>query len=115
MTDIPDKEARLKIFKIHTENKKMPLAKDVKLDKLAERTEGYVGADIEAVCREAAMLALRENKDSKEVKKKNFEEALLKIRMSVPKEARDKYKTIEEEYLRNARAALTEKVPTYMG
>ncbi|AEM38259.1 AAA family ATPase, CDC48 subfamily [Pyrolobus fumarii 1A] len=54
----PDKKARLEIFRIHT--RKMPLADDVDLEKLAEMTEGYTGADIEAVCREAAMIALRE-------------------------------------------------------
>ena len=37
----------------------MPLSKDVKLEKLAKEAEGYVGADIEAVCREAAMLTLK--------------------------------------------------------
>lgn len=53
----PDEEARLAIFNVHTKN--MPLAKDVDLKKLAKNTDGYVGADIEAVCREAAMLTLR--------------------------------------------------------
>ena len=47
--DTPDEESRLAIFKVHT--KDMPLAKDVKLSRLAKNTEGYVGADIEAVCR----------------------------------------------------------------
>ncbi len=77
----PDKKARLEIFKIHT--KKMPLAKDVNLEKLAEMTEGYSGADIEAVCREAALMALRENLKAKEVKMKHFEEVLKKIKPSL--------------------------------
>ncbi len=77
----PDKKARLEIFKIHT--KKMPLAKDVDLEKLAEMTEGYSGADIEAVCREAALSALRENLKAKEVKMKHFEEVLKKIKPSL--------------------------------
>ncbi len=77
----PNKEARLEIFKIHT--KKMPLAKDVNLEELAERTEGYSGADIEAICREAAMEALRENINAKEVKKKHFEKVLEKIKPSL--------------------------------
>lgn len=54
----PDAEAREQIFRIHLEGK--PLAKDVSARELARETDGYVGADIEAVCREAAMLALRE-------------------------------------------------------
>ncbi|MDI3483936.1 MAG: transitional endoplasmic reticulum ATPase [Methanobacteriaceae archaeon] len=74
----PDKEARLAIFKVHTKN--MPLADDVDLEKLAEMTEGYVGADIEAICREAAMLTLREDMNAKEVPMKNFKEAMKKIK-----------------------------------
>ena len=53
----PDEEARLEIFKIHT--KKNPLAKNVSLQKLAAQTDGYMGSDIEAICREATMLAIR--------------------------------------------------------
>ncbi|RLE58543.1 MAG: AAA family ATPase, partial [Thermoprotei archaeon] len=54
---VPDKRGRLEILKVHTRN--MPLAEDVDLKKLAEITHGYVGADIAALCREAAMKALR--------------------------------------------------------
>ncbi|MDO8727132.1 MAG: CDC48 family AAA ATPase [Candidatus Methanoperedens sp.] len=54
---VPDREGRREIFQIHTRG--MPLAEDVKLDDLATRTYGFVGADIAAVCREAAMNALR--------------------------------------------------------
>ncbi|MEM4516346.1 MAG: CDC48 family AAA ATPase, partial [Thermofilum sp.] len=54
---IPDKRGRLEILKVHTRS--MPLAKDVDLEKLAEITHGYVGADLAALCREAAMKALR--------------------------------------------------------
>ncbi len=79
---VPDKEARLEIFKIHTRG--MPLEK-VDLDELAERTKDYSGADIEAICREAAMTALRENIKSKKVKKEHFDRALRKITPSVSK------------------------------
>ena len=54
----PDRDARREIFEIHTQDK--PLADDVDIDDLVERTDGYVGADIEAVCREAAQIAVRE-------------------------------------------------------
>jgi len=54
---IPDKKGRLEILNIHTRG--MPLAKDVDLKKLAEITHGFVGADLEALCRESAMSALR--------------------------------------------------------
>ncbi|MEF8975984.1 MAG: hypothetical protein V5A21_07135 [Halapricum sp.] len=58
----PDAEARREIFEIHTRDR--PLVDDVDVDELAERTEGYVGADIEAVCREAAQIAVREYIDA---------------------------------------------------
>jgi len=53
----PDKQARLEILKVHTRN--VPLAEDVNLEALAEKLEGYTGADIEALVREATMLVLR--------------------------------------------------------
>ena len=65
---IPDKNGRLEILQIHTRG--MPLAEDVNLEKLAEITHGFVGADLEALAREAAMSALR-----KILPKINFEMA----------------------------------------
>ncbi|XRO75417.1 CDC48 family AAA ATPase [Methanocaldococcus sp. 28A] len=59
LVPVPDEKARLDIFKIHTRG--MNLAEDVNLEELAKKTEGYTGADIEALCREAAMLAVRES------------------------------------------------------
>jgi len=55
--DIPDRDGRLEILQIHTSG--MPLSKDVSLKKLADITHGFVGADIEALTREAAMVSLR--------------------------------------------------------
>jgi len=54
---VPDRDGRREIFQIHTRG--MPLAENVNLDDLADRTYGFVGADIAALCREAAMNALR--------------------------------------------------------
>ena len=108
----PSKEGRIEILKIHTKN--MPLAKDVSLDYLAKETEGYVGADIESFVREAAMLALRKNKNANKVSKKHFDEAIKKVRASVGKQTIEKYKKIESEYLKNAKAAL-EKPVAYLG
>ena len=54
---IPDKNGRLEILQIHTRG--MPLGDDVDLERLAEITHGFVGADLEALCREAAMITLR--------------------------------------------------------
>jgi len=110
-TPVPNKEGRLAIFKIHTKN--MPITKDVNLEVLAEKTEGYVGSDIEGLCREAAMLALRDDINAKEVKKKNFEEAMKKVRASVTLEDAKQYNEIEQMYIRKARAALEK--PDYFG
>ncbi|NMH66465.1 CDC48 family AAA ATPase [Shewanella salipaludis] len=55
---IPDRDGRLQILEIHSRG--MPLAEDVKLNRLADMTHGFVGADLEALCREAAMSSLRE-------------------------------------------------------
>lgn len=54
---VPDSQARLQIIEIHTRG--MPLAEDVDFTKIAEITHGFTGADLEALCREAAMIALR--------------------------------------------------------
>lgn len=55
--DVPDRNGRLEILEVHTRG--MPLAKEVDLERLADLTHGFVGADIENLCREAAMKALR--------------------------------------------------------
>ena len=109
----PSKEERLEILKIHTKN--MPLAKDVNLNKIVEVTENYTGADLEAVAREAGLLALRKDIKSKEVKVKFFDEALKKVKPSVTQELIDKYKAVEENYLKQAKAGLAKEIPTYVG
>ena len=104
----PDKEARIQILKIHTSRK--PLAEDVKIDNLANQTEGYTGADIAALASAAVMLALREHiekyKDPKKaesaknelkVHMKNFEEAMKKIR-PLSKHEIETYKNIAEQF-----------------
>ncbi|MFA6974308.1 MAG: CDC48 family AAA ATPase [Parcubacteria group bacterium] len=100
----PNEAGREKILEIHT--KKMPLAKGVNLKELAKKTEGYTGADMEAFVREAAMLALRESKEAKQVKEKHFEEAFKKIKPSVTKQTIDVYKRVEESFLKSAKAAI---------
>ncbi|HID25651.1 MAG TPA: AAA family ATPase, partial [Thermoplasmata archaeon] len=103
----PDKEVRKEIFKIHTRNK--PLADDVDVDELAEKTEGYTGADISAVCNKAVMTAIREHinkgngeirkEDFKKIKveKRHFEKALKKVK-SLPKEELEKHLKVAEEF-----------------
>jgi transitional endoplasmic reticulum ATPase len=105
---VPDEEARRRIFEVHTRHK--PLADDVDLDRLARETEGYVGADVEAVCREASMAASREfiNSVTREevaesvgnvrVTMDHFEQALDEVGPSVTPEARERYDRIEERF-----------------
>jgi transitional endoplasmic reticulum ATPase len=104
LVDAPGEEERENILKIHT--RKMPLAKNVNVKDFAKRAIGYTGADLEALAREAAMLALRESPDAKEVKKKHFEEALKKVKPSVNKTAIEAYKKIEENFLKTTKAAI---------
>jgi transitional endoplasmic reticulum ATPase len=95
MIRAPDKKARLEIFKIHT--KDMPLANDVDIEELAEITEGYSGADIEAICREAAMTAARNDMNAKKVERKHFEEAMKLIRASLTPEIIKIYERMSSE------------------
>ena len=86
----PDEKGRLQIFNIYT--KGMPMAKDVNLPQLAVATRNYTGADIEALCRETAMHALRKDMNAKEVTMKDFEEALKKTGPSVTADMEKWYK-----------------------
>jgi len=106
---LPDKEARKEIFRIHT--RKKPLAKDVDLDKLADKTDGYTGSDIATVCNEAVMLAIREhiNKGGAiekeklkrlKVKAKHFEEALKNV-APISKEEVDRYVEMSSRFEKN--------------
>ena len=113
LTPVPDEKARLKIFEIHT--KGMPL-ENVNLKELAKKTENYVGADIEAVCREAAMHALRKDMGVRKITMEDFKEALKRIKNSITSADIKKYENIEDEYLRTARgAAIRNEVFTYTG
>lgn len=91
----PDDKSRLQIFKIYTKN--MPLANDVNLEQIASMTKYYSGADIEAVCREAAMQALRRDINAKEIVMKDFEEALKKIGPSITPDMEKWYKSFMQQ------------------
>lgn len=69
----PDVESKTMIIKIYTQ--KMPLASGLKLESILEMTDGFSGADIETLCREAAMCALRENLRARKVSMEHFKEA----------------------------------------
>ncbi len=86
----PDKDSRSEILKIHAA--KMPLGK-FKIEELAGMMEHYTGADIEAVCREAALISMREGK--KTVSKKHFEKAAEMVRPTVTEEMLEYYSKME--------------------
>ncbi len=111
LTPVPDEKSRLEIFKVHT--KGMPVKID--LEKLAKMTEGYVGADIEAVCREAAIFALRKNINAKSVEENHFIEALSKVKQSVTKEMEEAYEQVRETIASSRAKQLKEEKPSYMG
>lgn len=108
-----DKEGREKILKVHT--KKMPLEKDVILSEIAEKIEGFTGADIESLVREAGMLALRESINAEKVTKKHFDKAIGKIKPSVTQQTIDTYKKVEENFLKSAKAAVPSASSNYLG
>ncbi|MFP3289559.1 MAG: CDC48 family AAA ATPase [Candidatus Micrarchaeota archaeon] len=90
---MPDAETRLAIFKVHTRN--MPLDKSVSLEELANQTEGYTGAEIENICREAGMNAIRANRDY--VTREDFQKALQEVKPTIPKEVTERIKRFKEE------------------
>jgi transitional endoplasmic reticulum ATPase len=94
--DAPDADSRQAIFEIYTEG--MPLDDNVmeQMSKLVEITENYVGGDIEAICREAGMRALRENMDTKKVGWKHFEDAIESVHSSVTKEMLERYRKMDQ-------------------
>jgi transitional endoplasmic reticulum ATPase len=105
---VPDEDARRAILEVHTRNK--PLADDVDLDDIAARTEGFVGADIEALAREAAMSASREfvrSVSREEVAESvgnvlitmdHFEQALDEVGPSVTDEVRERYEELQKSF-----------------
>ncbi|OWP55826.1 MAG: ATPase [Thermoplasmatales archaeon B_DKE] len=95
----PDKESRYNILLVHTKN--MPLNKDVDLKRISERTDGYVGADLENLCREAGMMAYRQSAEATEVTEKNFTDALKVIRPSVDEDVIKFYKGLADNMGKN--------------
>ncbi|ESQ21441.1 MAG: AAA family ATPase, CDC48 subfamily [uncultured Acidilobus sp. CIS] len=85
----PDEKGRLDILKIHTRH--VPLAEDIDLREIAKMTNGYTGADLAALVREATLAALREDLKATRVRFKHFEQALSKVRPSVTKYMIDFY------------------------
>ncbi len=90
---VPSKSGREAILRIHT--REMPLT-NVDLTELADITEGYVGSDLESLCRESAMLAMREDLD--QIEMRHFEEAIQKIRPTVSSDLTDHYQRVQEKF-----------------
>jgi transitional endoplasmic reticulum ATPase len=93
----PDKDSRLEIFKIYTKN--MPLEKNVDLSVLVTMSNKYSGADIEALCREAGLNAMRRDMNAKEVTADDFKKAIDKIGPSISPNMEAWYKS----FMKNAR------------
>ncbi|RJS73775.1 AAA family ATPase [Methanophagales archaeon] len=111
----PDKEGRKKIFEVHLRGK--PIGEDVDIEELAKRTEGYVGADIAGIVKEAVMSALREfitsgisDEHVKEaiknvvVKKKHFETAIKSVKPSVTPKVQEEFAGKAEDFVKYAYA-----------
>jgi len=113
LTPVPDEASRKKIFQIYLHE--MPLSSDVSAAKLAQETEGYVGADIDAVCREAAMIALREDIKAKEVGMNNFKKALESVHASVDNDVISSYKQLEEYFTTARSKQMKEEKASYLG
>ena len=90
----PDTAGRRRILAIHT--RKMPLADDVDLEKIAQRTDRFTGADLEDLVRRAGLTALRGGLDAGKVTMADFEVALGETRASVTPEMLEEYSRIQE-------------------
>lgn len=87
---VPDRDSRLGILRVHT--KRMPLSRDVSLKEMAEELEGYSGADIQSLCREAGLLAMKEKK--RKVSMRHFHEARKIVLPSIDAETNKFYEMI---------------------
>jgi transitional endoplasmic reticulum ATPase len=101
----PDNAALKDIFKIHARD--MPLSKDVDTDQLSRMTAGYSGADVEALCREAAMYSLRQDMDAVEVSLRDFKEAMEHVKPSVTADMEAWYQSFSKRFRRERAAAPT--------
>lgn len=92
---LPDRPAREEIFKIHLS--KTPLGADVAIEELAQKTEMFSGAEISALCREAALMALQENIESNEVLRRHFDNAFMAVKPRTSTELIELYKKYQRE------------------
>jgi transitional endoplasmic reticulum ATPase len=100
LVPVPDRGARREIFKVHM--RQMPVADDVMLNELVDRTDNFTGADIASVCKKAGRLALREDLNAVVVRRKHFMEALKLTESSVTEEMVRYYQNIGGELKRKS-------------
>ena len=113
LTGVPSREGRVKILEIHT--KSIPLAKDVKIEKLADKTDGFVGADIETLCREAAINAMRRDEKVKTVEMKDFDAALGVISPTMSEGMIKDYENILKDFSQRTSKKMDKDVTRYLG
>ncbi|MCK5281946.1 MAG: CDC48 family AAA ATPase, partial [Nanoarchaeota archaeon] len=123
----PDEKTRFEILKVHTkrmplvnekslkENKKLTQKDIVDIKELAKNTEGYSGADIESLCREAAILALRKDIKAREITMKHFDGARDKVMPSVTKDIEKAYEELKTMFTSAKARQMKEEKPAYMG
>jgi len=99
----PGQEGRERILEIHTAD--TPLAPDVSLREVAEITDGYVGSDLEGIAREAAIEALRDDDDAREVEMKHFRRAMESVRPTITEDILAYYEEVEQEFKGGGRDA----------
>ena len=104
LVEAPDLAARQAILEIHTAD--MPLGK-VKLDYFAKETDGYTGADLDGLVREAGMLALREDPEADEVTQAHFLAALEKVSPSVTEDTIKYYDDLGRKLMKRGRRSRT--------
>ena len=92
---LPDRGTRKEIFTIHL--RKTPLGVDVALEELVHKTENFSGAEISAICREAALAALQEDIESSEVQRRHFDKAFMVVKPRTTKESVDLYQKYQNE------------------
>jgi transitional endoplasmic reticulum ATPase len=100
----PDDKTRLQILKLYVKN--MPLAKNVDIDEIASMIKGYSGADVQALCREAGMSALRRSINAKEVAREDFIDAVSKVGPSMTPDVEKFYEAFAQSFRRVERTVI---------
>src|SRR3989441_2202481 len=92
----PDNPTRAQILKIHMKN--MPVSKDVDVEQITAMTAGYSGADLEGICREAGLVALRRDIEAKNVTLEDFRDALDKVKPSITPDMEGWYQNFHKRF-----------------